>query len=1846
MNQNEILDLKAGLQEDLKTTQTFVKNHAKVYSKKALSVLLAVTMLLTTCSVAFGLMASAATTSVMDSLVTAIKTQTVLDLMDAGVASATYSGVTSTTSTASSTGNTTVSRTVTFTQYTDYVTFTTLVELVMEEADYLISNNGQGGYSDGIGSASFDGENAYSIYTQLCSNLSTEMGDDYSTYSVANLMKIIFYNWADYSGIYGELDEKAYGDKDWGHAMGDYDGNQYLWLYYDLNVVTTDVAGWLEYTSNTAQNYASMNLESTYRVTMAICEYSTTSCGSTSYYRAWTFAESSYIPTSPTSETAGSTATTFIAAANTLKTAGDAAIATYPSFTEVADAYTSEVAGVSSALTDTYDAYIDAYADLVDVIGDWDNDVEDEATLISSLYSSIESYEKFLSNYEEVIANLDDLVDAAETLEEFEATNTTYDIFDACGFDRDTIEADYAVYCSYYEQFDSEKVEYFYDGTSYALTTEYYTTFTDNVDAYAAQDYNDTLKNLTEVYGAVEEIDVESMSADELSAAYTLFNTNLDLGTSYSDQVVTAVFTDEELVTYNEYKYLFQTNINSAVEFFLTYSGDISDVETAELLAIFTTSTFDTQNAALTSLYNSIVDTTSEEYAESILGDVMDDATNLYDYIFTELADRLTSQVGVAYSAYLKAAQADGTLIFSVDLYVTLKSTVGELETDIYDVMQDDSTTEKYLLEGTISQYETLMTYAVPGYEAYAECYGFSSYKTVDYGYTDRVVYDDDVLKEESYEVTDDTLTEVIDTVDSLLADEDVLAVVTDLLGVETATSLYEIVMPLVEDMLFTDDIVNMIVELLYPLIQGEFDDVWATLPPDYTYSGIYLELTYEKELIDILYDGVTLNTAYTFNEDAGPSSFAGTATHTAIYPSSLAKVLVADCGYSSSDEIVIALTNAGLDWTSEYICDEDGSLDLNWGVDEACAAIDAAIADGTYDESIHGTKLDVFTTTMGNALQGLYPILAALLLNQTWDFWSEDMASTSGEYSYGITFQLNMTIDLNLGATANNGYINALGAIYETLGYYDYADQTTVESISNGVEMVEMLFTDVYAAVENLLSSPIENILNVIPEVMYGLIFDMIPYILSQLKTTIYYNAYCNMTDLGTTLSLANSVAGLDLPNYLYALGDGVAIDVGEMFDLSTMGIDTTNGLAGLLKSVGLDIYGLGLDEGVLASLGTIIYVETNRTAAPDYQVATYDDEGAFDGYDYTITGDTIKTIKADTNGVLYYLLETILASVKTGDFYEVLEVFMDEDAVQDVSDIISGILSPTSSATDVIASICELFSSEKYAEAEYFVLDVVTRDDTYIAYSEDDGKYVSVTLADLEEAGVTDYLTVPYGYDFDETTGEITNSNDLLYSSEYWTEDQAEYLLENLPTSVDSILSLLGIDISAVLGEEISVLLEDLLASLYTTGTVDSIIDLVDGYIGEYLTDETITMIIDIVADLDLVNIDVAGIVEHLQNLEYTAFEDGDRDGFVAAIVDLVEPLVPVLKLFLVDDASITAYTTTDEDGTESSAIEIYSYNGYESAIVPILEALGCDSEDMVDYDTFAALEDAAMVEAILNPILGLLDSVLSEELFYKLFEIVPNILYFVESNALNTAIENLLRPVYAVLDTIRPIYNLKFSLDIDIMDLVDGLIAGLGIEGYIDISVSELLSQVLDYGVTEERESVIEDTTYNYLVIDEMYYSEIFSTVLYEVADSVTALENIEPYVNIVIALTDFLPESDEVTELVELLEAFNGLESTEQVLFLVYHMVTGFETLTDEAAALITEPMQEVLDLIGGFTANQYAGIAGATNDLVTELGDKLEDWGFVEDGEETVSFLTSFITWIQEFFAMLASVFGL
>ncbi len=174
-----------------------------------------------------------------------------------------------------------------------------------------------------------------------------------------------------------------------------------------------------------------------------------------------------------------------------------------------------------------------------------------------------------------------------------------------------------------------------------------------------------------------------------------------------------------------------------------------------------------------------------------------------------------------------------------------------------------------------------------------------------------------------------------------------------------------------------------------------------------------------------------------------------------------------------------------------------------------------------------------------------------------------------------------------------------------------------------------------------------------------------------------------------------------------------------------------------------------------------------------------------------------------------------------------------------------------------------------------------------------------------------------------------------------------------------------------------------------------------------------------------------------------EVWGFYNGSRRGFQKALVSVLRPLYPVLKLLLAEGDIVLMDSITVKGG-----------DGYNTGIIPILEALGCDEKSIKSYDEYKKDKSQdALLTNIVEPVFDLLDKVFDNPV-ETLTGILPNIVYFVNSGSLEICISNLLIPVTSLTEKLSPVISMDMGTSgltekININELLGGMLGDSGIE-----------------------------------------------------------------------------------------------------------------------------------------------------------------------------------------------------
>ena len=166
------------------------------------------------------------------------------------------------------------------------------------------------------------------------------------------------------------------------------------------------------------------------------------------------------------------------------------------------------------------------------------------------------------------------------------------------------------------------------------------------------------------------------------------------------------------------------------------------------------------------------------------------------------------------------------------------------------------------------------------------------------------------------------------------------------------------------------------------------------------------------------------------------------------------------------------------------------------------------------------------------------------------------------------------------------------------------------------------------------------------------------------------------------------------------------------------------------------------------------------------------------------------------------------------------------------------------------------------------------------------------------------------------------------------------------------------------------------------------------------------------------------------------YWGFRDGDSKGFSEAVTLCLQPLEPVINMLLA------------EGKISLLGIDFYGSDGYNTAVIPLFEALGCKAKTILTYDQYKKQADKGnSIEPLVNTIVKFIDRFLKKPV-YTLTEIAPNLIYFFKNDGLVICIENLLYPITSLLGELGmgDMLDMSAMKEIDTKKLISDLTADM--------------------------------------------------------------------------------------------------------------------------------------------------------------------------------------------------------
>lgn len=945
----------------------------------------------------------------------------------------------------------------------------------------------------------------------------------------------------------------------------------------------------------------------------------------------------------------------------------------------------------------------------------------------------------------------------------------------------------------------------------------------------------------------------------------------------------------------------------------------------------------------------------------------------------------------------------------------------------------------------------------------------------------DDIIHDLDALVSPREGDTDDVkISNRVATVVSMFLD------VGDLLGIQGEidySTLEDLIGKVLQQLVFSDSIINMLVELLYPLIVGLIVDNLGT--------------------IDVI-GGIAVDLVGSILEN----------NNLAIYPNTLGDLLINDHGDKYRTAATI-LRNGGDNWENV------NCAALVWGVDDAPAE----------------QKAEVFIDALCAALGGFTRLLVTMLCGDA-EYENGNPDERFGKnYDLGV---INLVILGKVWLASQGLYTKLFIPLYRVLGLEEHEFLSSAafhgEIEKDFKNCLELAVTPIVNWVtDHVAKKPFETIMKLVPNLVHFLSRQGGPLDyaddwantghlttgnqkdahsgFSQLQThslwSILEHVHLKIVLAGQAINIEGSIANL-IGNDTGAMLKSLNALLNEVIEFS---YDTDEIYSENIACYSDAFGNIVLPDSTEYALNPGLYPNAHMQYWADASNTkfslTEDKDHPFLHNNITYVkkpyyipsvpeakliscgtiNPTTNTVEVEHPGLVFkFLLRYVISALgyrydlNKEDLPTLIECFGLDTSDElfmglTLSDILDNVMLHPDEA---ICALLELFYSNE--EGNLYEDKAYTYPVTPIDYHEAVllNKAINPTLSYGAEVKYSKYWTKEIARDFVSSLSPLAEDVLVMLGLE-GMEDGLGPFLENLlnenvfnndliNTLFNTIYQLLS-----GLNESVGIDIEGILAAVldvnFTPITVARAVDKMMGFeteatraiklVGSWqglfdggasydpITGEYIPVIRDVELDWGLTVDEETGLTLAEANGISRA------DAFLRTVSALLSPAAFILKFLFMDyDLSILGL------------INLPSYAGYQYAFIGLLEALACP--DILTYDEYyrASLDpecgDANVIYHLFSPLLGLLDKVYANPVD-TLLNLLPNLLFFISVGGLSDFVNNLIHFAYVLLDILKPILNGY--------DLLGGLLANLDIGGLslnlslpLDIDVNSLISDLL--------------------------------------------------------------------------------------------------------------------------------------------------------------------------------------
>ena len=412
---------------------------------------------------------------------------------------------------------------------------------------------------------------------------------------------------------------------------------------------------------------------------------------------------------------------------------------------------------------------------------------------------------------------------------------------------------------------------------------------------------------------------------------------------------------------------------------------------------------------------------------------------------------------------------------------------------------------------------------------------------------------------------------------------------------------------------------------------------------------------------------------------------------------------------------------------------------------------------------------------------------------------------------------------------------------------------------------------------------------------------------------------------------------------------------------------------------------------------------------------------------------------------------------------------------------------------------------------------------------------------------------------------------------------------------------------------------------------------------------------------------------------------FRDGDIKGFINALASVLNPLNGVLELLLMGDDKQLSLLADETTGV--GAVNIKGGNGYDYAIIPLLEAFGLAASEVktqAQYEAAVNADGSQLMGYILERVATFAESLLNTPID-KLLTILPNLAYFISNEGIFLIVRNLIAPIYSILGVLGvdlmevldlnkllgginiPIQLLGAKYGFSIPEIDFYKLASQGAEEIREVATSR--SQAANSFVNSQRIKNADDlAAYIKTYPSEPYGSRANKTtqtyVKADKGDTLTLVltwalkmfgspSNREALVQFLVQLFD-LQDGAETTVRYAINKLFDTADENgvaELIVAALFEMF-GIGIMLDATLSGDIKAIQEIYEMLFGALASNgscsYASIAKVMQDITGVWNDTVGDHEDYEDAteeaEESLNWFQRLIAKIKAFFAKIFGIF--